>query len=348
MDPAGELSALRPRICETMIKLNSLQKIIDQRTVLDIDSLDVHEGEIVGVIGPPGSGKSTLFEILLGQVTASAGTVLIDGLDPEKSWDELAGKVGVVFSGDHLYPRMNVEQNLEFAARLIGVDKTSVNRTLQRVGLADQRRSKIKDLGESLRRRLAFGRAMLNDPRNLLLAEPFARCDEVTVRLLSDLMLEESESGTSILVLAEDPQYLEVILDRSLRLVGGKLQERAVDGDAEGSQHPFKIPVREEGRVALLNPGDILFADVEEGRAILTTTSGDRLQTQFTLTELENRLKLKGFFRAHRGYLVNLQHVTEVIPFTRNSFSLRLDDEAETLIPMSKAAAANLKSLLDY
>jgi ABC-2 type transport system ATP-binding protein len=100
--------------------------------------------------------------------------------------------------------------------------------------------------------------------------------------------------------------------------------------------------------VALLNPGDILFADVEEGRAILTTTSGDRLQTQFTLTELENRLKLKGFFRAHRGYLVNLQHVTEVIPFTRNSFSLRLDDEAETLIPMSKAAAANLKSLLDY
>lgn len=331
-----------------MIEVKALQKIIDQRTVLDIEKLVVHDGEIVGVIGPPGSGKSTMLEILLGQATPSAGSVSIDGLNPEKQWPGLASRVGVVFEGDHLYPRLNVRQNLEFAARLVGAEKAAVDRTLQRVGLADQMRSSIKDLGDGQRRRLACGRAMLNDPRNLLLVEPFARCDEVTVRLLSELVLELSEKGTSILVLAEDPQYLGAILDRSLMLAGGSLQERPDDGENESSRHPFKIPVREEGRVALLNPGDVLFADVDDGRAILTTISGERLQTQFTLTELEQRLSLKGFFRAHRGYLVNLQHVTEVIPFTRNSFSLRLDDDAGTLIPLSKAAAANLKALLDY
>jgi ABC-2 type transport system ATP-binding protein len=63
---------------------------------------------------------------------------------------------------------------------------------------------------------------------------------------------------------------------------------------------------------------------------------------------LEQRLGRRGFFRAHRSYLVNLQHIKEVIPFTRNSFSLRLDDAGDTLIPLSKTAAAELRELLGY
>jgi ABC-2 type transport system ATP-binding protein len=102
-----------------------------------------------------------------------------------------------------------------------------------------------------------------------------------------------------------------------------------------------------EGRVVLVNPADILYADAEGGRAYLQTSEG-RLPTQFTLAELNERLARSGFFRAHRGYLVNLQHVKEVIPFTRNSFSLRLDDGDNTEIPLSKSAAAELKDLLGY
>jgi ABC-2 type transport system ATP-binding protein len=331
-----------------MITISRLQKIVDQRTILDIDRLDVHEGEIVGIIGPPGSGKSTLLEIIIGQSAASAGTVRIDGRNPSTQWKEIAESVGVVFKDDHLYSRMNVEQNLNFAARLLGMEIEAVDRALMQVGLADQARKNIESLSESLRRRLAFGRAIQHSPTTLLIEEPFARCDGVTVRLVSDLMVELAETGTAILVLAQDPQYLEPILDRSLRIEDGKLSQREIEAVEEAARHPFKIPVREEGRVTLLNPGDVLFADVEEGRAYLTTNSGERRQTQFTLTELEERLQLKGFFRAHRGYLVNLQHVTEVIPFTRNSFSLRLDNESGTLIPLSKAAASELKELLDY
>lgn len=109
----------------------------------------------------------------------------------------------------------------------------------------------------------------------------------------------------------------------------------------------FKIPVRQEGSVALINPGEIYYAEAEEGRAFIHTADG-RMPTQFTVSELEERLGRSGFFRAHRGYLVNLQHVKEVIPFTRNSFSLRLDDAEGTLIPLSKTAAAELRDLLGY
>jgi ABC-2 type transport system ATP-binding protein len=99
--------------------------------------------------------------------------------------------------------------------------------------------------------------------------------------------------------------------------------------------------------VALINPVEILYAEAEEGRAHLVTADG-RMPTQFTLSDLERRLGRSGFFRAHRGYLVNLQHIKEVIPFTRNAFSLRLDDAAGTLIPLSKTAAAELRDLLGY
>ena len=99
--------------------------------------------------------------------------------------------------------------------------------------------------------------------------------------------------------------------------------------------------------VALVNPGDILYADAKEGHAFITTREG-RLPTQFILGKLEERLSRSGFFRAHRGYLFNLQHVKEVIPYTRNSFSLKLNDEANTEVPLSKSAASELKDLLGY
>ena len=74
-----------------------------------------------------------------------------------------------------------------------------------------------------------------------------------------------------------------------------------------------------QDKVALVNPVDILYAEADKGRAFLKTADA-RYPTQFTLTELEERLARSGFFRAHRGYLVNLQHIKEVITYTRNSF----------------------------
>jgi ABC-2 type transport system ATP-binding protein len=92
----------------------------------------------------------------------------------------------------------------------------------------------------------------------------------------------------------------------------------------------------------------VLYAAADEGKAKLQTVRSESLVTQFTLSELETRLSRRGFFRAHRSYLVNLQHVTEVIPFTRDSYSLRIDDAQGTLIPLSKTAAGELRELLGY
>ena len=87
--------------------------------------------------------------------------------------------------------------------------------------------------------------------------------------------------------------------------------------------------------------------EAQDNRTFLRTPE-DYLPTQFTLTELEKRLARSGFFRAHRSYLVNLQHVKEVIPFTRDSYILKLKDPKGTEIPLSKSAARELRELLGY
>jgi ABC-2 type transport system ATP-binding protein len=140
---------------------------------------------------------------------------------------------------------------------------------------------------------------------------------------------------------------LHTVCDTVYLLNQGRITENYQPGEETQASLPFKIPVRLEGKVALINPVDILFADAAEGRAYLQTIDG-HLPTQFTLSELEERLARSGFFRAHRSYLVNLQHVKEVIPYTRNSFSLRLDDGENTEIPLSKSAAGELRELLGY
>jgi ABC-2 type transport system ATP-binding protein len=330
-----------------MVELKRLQKVIEGRTVLDIDRLRVRAGEVVALVGPAGSGKRLLMDLLIGITRPTSGTVSVGGFDPHEDRDRFSSIAGVLFAEDGLYKRQSPQANLSFHCRVRGLPASRVGDVLTLVGLADHRDAKTDKLPSGLARRLAFGRAILHDPEFILLHEPFARCDEATITLIGSLVRELAAEDKSVLILADGTAHLGPICDRIFALHQGHLVETNVAQEDEQSGLPFKIPARLEGSVALVNPAEILYADAEEGRAYLHTSEG-RLPTRFTLSELEARLSKRGFFRAHRGYLVNLQHVREVIPFTRNSFSLRLNDEAGTQIPLSKSAAAELRELLDY
>ena len=329
-----------------MIEILGLQKVVEGSTVLDIAELRVNGGEIAAIVGPAGSGKARLLEVLMGKTAPTVGSVRVADSDPRQR-DSFSRLVGVLFPLDGLYPRQTARQNLAFQARLYGLPAARVEDVLAQVGLADHAEVKAEKLSSGLARRLALGRAILHQPQVLLLAAPFERCDEGSLALLAALLRQLAEAGAALLLLVDDTAHLRALCDRVYVLNQGRIVEAYDPQEAQQAALPFKIPVRLEGKVALINPADILFADAEEGRAFLQTYEG-RLPTQFTLAELEERLARSGFFRAHRSYLVNLQHVKEVIPYTRNSFSLRLDDAENTEIPLSKSAAGELRALLGY
>ncbi len=330
-----------------MIELRNLQKVIEGNTAIDIEALRVEAGEIAALVGPVGSGVDVLLDLLIGQTRPTVGSVRLDGIEPAADRERFSRQTGVLFKEDSLYTRQSPQSNLAFHCRLHGLPRARADETLVRVGLGDHARANLEKLPSGLARRLAFGRAILHEPTVLILVDPFTRCDEASISLLSNLIRQEAERGASVLILADDNANLTTLCDTIYRLDQGRVVETHKPGEEQQATLPFKIPVRLEGKVALVNPADILYADAGDGRAILMTADG-RLPTQFTLSELEARLARSGFFRAHRSYLVNLQHVKEVIPYTRNSFSLRLDDADNTVIPLSKSAAGELRELLGY
>lgn len=331
------------------IEIKGLQKVIAQNLVIDIEALTVKAGEIAALVGSVGSGKAQLLELLIGRSRPTVGTVRLVGVDPFAEKERFSRQVGVLFSEDALYKRQSPLGNLKFYCRLRRFPRSRATEVLAQVGLADHADTRVEKLPSSLARRLAFGRAILHNPTILLLVEPFAKCDGASISLLSNLMRQLAGDGKALLILADDTANLTALCDTIHILDQGRIVESYKPEEKQGAELPFKIPARREGQVAvvLVNPADILFAEAEGGHAFLQTGEG-RLPTQFTLAELEQRLSRSGFFRAHRGYLVNLQHVKEVIPYTRNSFSLRLDDAARTEIPLSKSAARELRELLGY
>ena len=99
--------------------------------------------------------------------------------------------------------------------------------------------------------------------------------------------------------------------------------------------------------ISVYDPGEILYAASRESKTYLRTANEEAV-TNFTLQELEARLNGRGFFKAHRAYLVNLQHIKAVIQYTRNSYMLQLDDKQESMIPLSKQSEKELQDLLGY
>jgi len=330
-----------------VIEIRQLQKVAGGRTIMAIEHLEVRTGEVVAFVGPTDSGKSALLSLLTGETHPTAGTVQVAGLEPARQRKRLNHEIGVLFAENALYERLSARGNLTFHCRLRGLPAPRADEVLAQVGLADHADLPASRLSHGLARRLAFARAILHRPKVLLLVEPFAECNAASVALLARLIRHLADEKAAILILSSEVGRLIDLCQSVYMLEQGRVVQTYSPREGTRTDLPFKVPARLEDQVMLLNPTDILYASAEGGRVCLHTAE-DRVFTHLTLAELEERLARSGFFRAHRGYLVNLQRVKAVIPYTRDSFTLILDDPSNTEIPLSKAAARELREFLGY
>lgn len=327
------------------ISVSHLQKVIGQTTVLAIESLEVELGEVAAVVGPPGSGKTTLVEILAGRLKPTAGAVRIVGLDVAVQWSLLPRCVGVLFAENALYLRQSARSNLDFQRQLYALPGPRVEEVLELVGLSDCADAQAGKLPQALQRRLALGRAILHNPQVLLLDEPFAQLDAESVDVMSRVI--SGLAGAAVLAVANEALALRNLCRRIYELDRGRITSSYAPAEQRRPAHGLKIPARQADKVVLLNPAEVLYVRSDGGQTFLHTAGGE-VPTRLSLAELEDRLGASGFFRAHRAYLVNLQRVKEVVPYTRDSFMLVLDDAPGTEIPLSKSSAKQLQSILGY
>lgn len=343
-----------------MLQIRHLEKLVDGRSALSIDALDIAAGEIVAVVGPSGCGKTLFIYLLAGMVPASGGSVLLDG-QPIRAGVTASSlpaqqrlRVGALFAEDLLYERHSVRGNLEFSCRWWRLPLGTASETLKLVGLSDQAHQPVHKLTAAARRRLAFARALLGRPRLLLLDQPTLHADLETQALFARLIRQAAEAGTVVLLAEEDLAWAGKCCTRAVELEGGHISQQLALAEGAEMLHaaaerlaPFRVPARREDRIMLYDPAEILYATSRDGKTYLRTAKEEAV-TNLTLQELEHRLGGRGFFKAHRAYLVNLQHVTAVIQYTRNSYSLQLDDGSAADIPMSKQSERALQDLLGY
>jgi ABC-2 type transport system ATP-binding protein len=180
----------------------SLHKKFGATIALHDVSLTVAEGEMVGVIGPDGAGKTTLLRMACGLIAPDAGTVRLFGADPYRAHGTATSAIGYVSQQFSLYGDLSIDENIEFRARLHGVDDFAARRTrlLALTGLEPFRGRLADRLSGGMKQKLALACTLVHEPRLLVLDEPTTGVDPVSRREFWKLLAEFLAQGLTILV----------------------------------------------------------------------------------------------------------------------------------------------------
>jgi heme exporter protein A len=204
------------------IELVELTRRFGRRRAVWKVSLRASGGEIVGLLGPNGAGKSTLLGMLATLVAPTSGTIRY-GNRPDGGMP-VRGAIGLLAHELHLYPELTARQNLQFFARLYGLDAAHVvPGALEAAGLAERADDDVASFSRGMRQRLALERALLHQPRLLLLDEPFTGLDDRAVTVVSDRLRALAAGGTILIVATHDLDLADGLVTRVAIIREGKL-----------------------------------------------------------------------------------------------------------------------------
>ncbi len=213
-----------------ILEAEGLVKSFGRRRVVDGVNLHVGQGEIVGLLGPNGAGKTTCFRMICGMLEPDAGTVFLSGLEVT-SWPMYRrareGGMGYLAQESSVFKKLTVEQNLLCMLELLGVRgkarRHRCQELLQQFNIEHIQKSKAARLSGGERRRLEIARCLVSEPEIIMLDEPFAGIDPVTVQSIQSIICELQEQGISILITDHAAREILQIVDRCYVIDAGKV-----------------------------------------------------------------------------------------------------------------------------
>ncbi len=212
-----------------VIELKHIKHFFKEKEVLKDIRLKIKKGEIFGLLGPSGAGKTTLINIMTGQLKASGGECLINGVSSSNFSGEQYKKMGIMMDRFGLYERMSCYDNLKFYKMIDGNNATGnaagIEKVLKEVGLLDAKKRQVANLSKGMKTRLAFARAVLRKPEILFLDEPTSGLDPNTTEEIHKMILAEKERGTTIFLTTHNMHEAEKLCDNIALLNDGKIVE---------------------------------------------------------------------------------------------------------------------------
>jgi lipooligosaccharide transport system ATP-binding protein len=215
-----------------VITANNLVKKYKEFAAVNGISFEVAPGESFGLLGPNGAGKSTTMRMVGAVSTRTGGDLNILGLDPNSHGPEIRSQLGVVPQADNLDTELRVRDNLIVYGRYFGLPGARVRKRADELlafaQLEDKAKAKVDDLSGGMKRRLTIARALINDPRILLLDEPTTGLDPQARHILWDRLFRLKEQGTTLVLTTHYMDEAEQLCDRLVVVDKGSIM-------AEGS-----------------------------------------------------------------------------------------------------------------
>lgn len=209
----------------TIIQTKNLTKEYDGFKAVDDLNLNIEEGEIYGFLGPNGAGKTTTMLMLLGILKPTRGKINLMGEPLDKNPLALKKNIGVVSEKQYLYKEMTAEEYLSFFADLYQVKnkKEKIEELLSAVGLLEVKNKKLGAFSRGMQQKIGFARALLHDPRLLLLDEPVSGLDPIGIKQIRDLIEKENKKGKTVFISSHLLSEVEKLCNKVAIINRGKL-----------------------------------------------------------------------------------------------------------------------------
>ncbi len=210
-----------------VIEATELTKTYGELRAVDAISFAVSPGESFGLLGPNGAGKSTTMRMIGGTTLRTSGTLLVNGLDPEVRGPEVRANLGVVPQQDNLDVELRVRDNLIMYGRYFGLPysylRPRADELLEFAQLTEKADEKVDNLSGGMKRRLTIARALVNEPRILLLDEPTTGLDPQARHILWDRLFRLKEQGVTLIVTTHFMDEAEQLCDRLIVMDHGRI-----------------------------------------------------------------------------------------------------------------------------
>lgn len=234
-----------------LIQVRNLGKSFGDLKVLQGISVDIHQGDVVCVIGPSGSGKSTFLRCLNRLEEATEGSIFFDGediVDPKTDIDKHRQKMGMVFQQFNLFPHMTILKNMTLApVKLQGVDQAQAEqealKLLERVGLADRANAYPAQLSGGQKQRIAIVRALMMKPEVMLFDEPTSALDPEMVGEVLAVMRELAEEKMTMVVVTHEMGFAREVANRVMFMDGGNFVEEGTPQELFGNPKNERLKV---------------------------------------------------------------------------------------------------------
>ena len=213
-----------------ILKAKGISKSIDKRVILRKIDFEINKGEIFGLLGPNGAGKSVTFNVLLGIMKTDHGDVFVEGTKITKfAIHERAKKfrIGYIPQNDSVFKGLSCIDNLKAIAEITIKDRVEqesvVDKLLSEFNLSHLRNVIANNLSGGERKKLVIARALVNNPKILLMDEPYGAVDPINIDMIKKIIIDLQKKGVSVLITDHSAQNVLSIVDRCSIISGGEI-----------------------------------------------------------------------------------------------------------------------------